>query len=174
MRDTGFFVAAKDAQRVASLYETTKDQGLSLTARDEDVTSPPAFESGGGGLVGTLDDYGRFCASLLGFSKARIIAPRTIAMMATNQLTPQQAADFKWDTQRGYGYGLGVRVLVEPAKGGRNGSVGEFGWDGKASTWMEVDPAEKLFAVLMLQLVPNGTYGIAERVQRMIYAALLD
>lgn len=180
MTDTGFFTTAENADRVATLYEVNPPGGLKVVSRSEDVTSAPVFESGGGGLVSTLGDYARFCLALLGSqapagaaSAAPILSPRTIAMMAHDQLTPSQRADYSWDTQRGYGYGLGVRVMIDPARGGRLGSVGEFGWDGKASTWMCVDPAERLVAVLMLQLIPNGSYFIAERFQRMMYAAML-
>lgn len=180
MTDTGFFAAAENAGRIATLYEVNPAGGMKVVSRSEDVTSVPAFESGGAGLVSTLGDYTRFCLALLG-SKAlsgassvgAILSPRTIAMMATDQLTPSQRPDFSWDTQRGYGFGLGVRVMIDPARGGRLGSVGEFGWDGKASTWMCVDPAQRLVAVLMLQLIPNGSYSIAERFQRMMYAAML-
>ncbi|MGA2641972.1 MAG: serine hydrolase domain-containing protein [Spirochaetia bacterium] len=176
MPDTGFFAPAGSADRVASLYEADPAGGMKRVSGSEDVMSPPTFESGGAGLVGTMGDYARFCLALLSGTEGAagaILSPRTIAMMATDQLTPSQRPDFSWDTQRGYGYGLGVRVMVDPARGGRLGSVGEFGWDGKASTWMCVDPAERLIAVLMLQLVPNGTYSISERFQRLMYSAML-
>jgi CubicO group peptidase (beta-lactamase class C family) len=174
MVDTGFSAPAGSAARVASLYEAVPGGRTKLVSRSGDVTSPPSFESGGGGLLSTLGDYARFCQALLvpGSLSTAILSPRTIALMARDQLAASQRADFSWDTQRGYGYGLGVRVMVDLARGGRLGSVGEFGWDGKASTWMCVDPAERMVAVLMLQLIPPGSYSIAEKFQRMMYAAM--
>ena len=76
-------------------------------------------------------------------------------LMRRDHLTPEQRLTYDWETQRGYSYGLLVRTLVDPAAAGSNGSVGEFGWDGMAGTYMCVDPEEQLTCVYLVQRVPG-------------------
>jgi CubicO group peptidase (beta-lactamase class C family) len=75
--------------------------------------------------------------------------------------------------KRGYGYGLAVRVMVNPGAANTAASVGEFGWDGAASTWFMVDPTEQMCAVHMIQMMPFGHYPIMWRFQALAYQALL-
>lgn len=184
MRDTGFWVPTQKIDRLASLYDVGPGGKLARAAHHEDRAASPPFESGGGGMVSTVGDYARFCQMLLSTASGarqsagrlsddeKILSPQTVRLMATSQLSPAAQAHFDMGNKIGYGYGLGVRVMINPSSGGRLGSLGEFGWDGAASTWMCVDPAEDLIAVLMLQLRPYASYGIADRFHRMMYAAL--
>lgn len=140
-------------------------------------SQPPAFESGGGGLVSTLTDYARFAQMLVNGGEldgVRILSRKTVQLMGTNHLTPTQQAYFDQRmNKRGYGYGLGVRVMHNLSAAATAGSLGEFGWDGAASTWFCVDPAEDLIAVHMIQMMPFAYYPIMLQFQALVYQALL-
>ena len=92
--------------------------------------------------------------------------------MATNHLNPQQLADYNWAQLAGYGYGLGVRVLIDPAAGGCNANIGEFGWAGMAGTLVYIDSKEQLSAVYMQQLIPNQEPYHMPRLRNVIYGAI--
>src|SRR5690606_17333426 len=133
------------------------------------------FESGGGGLLSTLADYSRFAQMLAcggELDGVRILGSKTIDLMRTNHLSPQQLADFNWPYLAGYGYGLGVRVMIDPVAAGSNGSIGEFGWCGLAGTWVMIDPEERLSAVYMQQMIPNFEEYHQPRLRAVIYGAL--
>jgi len=174
MKDTAFWAPKEKIDRLASIYDRGPGDRLVQSEKNEVRAAPPAFESGGSALLSTVGDYAKFCQMLLGPTRGaeKVLSPATIRLMATPQLSESAQADFAAGSKPGYGYGLGVRVMTNPARGGRLGSLGEFGWDGAASTWMCVDPSQELIAVLMLQLRPYASHGIADRFQRMLYAAL--
>ena len=75
--------------------------------------------------------------------------------MRCNGLNTDQLMDFQDTYNAGYGYGLGVRTLIQPEKGNHNGSLGAFGWTGGSGTWAEADPSEGVSIVYMHNLQPN-------------------
>jgi len=173
MVDTAFVVPEDKLDRLATMYMDGPD-GL-IPYAPAAVSMTRMFESGGGGLYSTVDDYSAFCQMLVhgGTLKGeRILGRKTIDLMRTNHLTPEQRATDRWATQRGYGYGLMVRVLMEKEVAGSNGSVGEFGWDGMAGTYMCVDPVEQLTTVYMVQRVPGDHALYVPRYNAAIYAML--
>jgi CubicO group peptidase (beta-lactamase class C family) len=176
MKDTGFFVPMDKKDRTAALYRKNGD-GIEEMFPSGEPTAlrRPPFCMGGSGLYSTTHDYGRFCEMLLQsgfFHGERILGRKTIELIRSNHLAGDSLALFqqKWP---GYGYGLGVRVLLDNARAGINGTKGEFGWDGWAGVWMMVDPAEKLFALLMMQLVPDIKYKVQREFQQIVNAALV-
>ena len=176
MADTGFWVPPDKTDRFAALYSVA--DGLTrLDGPDQrQYLTPPAFEGGGGGLVSTLGDYARFAQMLLNGGELdgqRILSPSTIKLMGSQHLNAPQQACFEGMNKRGYGYGLGVRVMVDPAAADTVASTGEFGWDGAASTWFMVDPANDLIAVQMIQAMPCGKVPTALRLQGLVYQALV-
>ena len=111
------------------------------------------YESGGGGLISTVDDYAKFanilCAGGTGNAGTksgtyRILSKATIELMRTNHLDDTRMQDYNWIHHSGYGYGLGVRTMVDKAAGGSNSSIGEYGWSGMLGTFMLIDPAYDL------------------------------
>ena len=146
-------------------------------AGEDDKYGPKArYESGGGGLLSTADDYMKFASTLTaGGTNAegvRILGRKTIDLMRLDQLNPTQKLDFNWPYIKGYSYGLGVRTLIDPAKAGIPGSVGEFGWCGVLGTWVLMDPAEQLTVVYMHQRTPNLEEYVQPHLRAMIYATL--
>ena len=108
----------------------------------------PEYDSGGAGITTTVRDYVKFCTALarggLGLTGERILAPGTVELLKTNQLNGQQLHRFAWAQLRGYGYGLGVRTMVDIARGGTTGPLGEFGWGGAAGASVYVDTKNQL------------------------------
>ena len=102
------------------------------------------YDSGGAGITTSIEDYSKFAAALsmggIGANGERIIAGSTVELMRTNQLVGNQYENYNWKQLKGYGYGLGVRTLIDKAKSGSTGNIGEFGWGGAAGGAVIVDP----------------------------------
>ena len=136
------------------------------------------YDSGGAGITTSVADYAKFCAALankgMGLTGNRILAPGTVELMKTNQLTPQLQQNFNWPQYKGYGYGLGVRTMLDRAVGGSNGSIGEFGWAGAAGGAVFIDTDHNLamfYAHHMLN--PQEEYYLP-RVRNVLYKCLYD
>ena len=172
MTDTGFFVSPEKLDRVATLYHI--NEGMKAEERWYN-TEKPAFESGGGGLLSSVGDYSRFAQMLLHggtLDGVRILGRKTVDLISTDHLTPEQRKGDSWDTQRGYGYGLGVRVMTNPELAGINGSVGEWGWDGAFGNWFCVDPKENLTCVYLTTNLPGDHYRFIPKLMASMYAML--
>lgn len=185
MADTGFVVRDDQQARFAACYEAKPGGGLKL--QDDPVTSPylcsPDLLSGGGGLVSTAADYLRFANMLVNGGEldgARILAPKTLRLMASNHLpggqdlTQMSRSLFSESTNAGVGFGLGFAVVFDPPKTLIPCSPGEFYWGGMASTAFWVDPLEEVAAVFMTQLIPSSTYPIRRELRTLAYSALME
>jgi CubicO group peptidase (beta-lactamase class C family) len=184
MEDTAFFVPPSKLGRLATNYMPNAEGGLDVF--DAPATSSyreqPAFASGGGGLVSTVDDYARFALMLAGEGKlgdVRILSRKTVELMTANHLNATEQETFGLRGTRvfaGNGFGLGVMVQTERAGTRGLGSPGKHGWGGAAGTWYWVDPAEQLVAVLMIQRMSLGgpPIAIARDFETAVYQALAD
>ncbi|MCU6794523.1 beta-lactamase family protein [Paenibacillus sp. WQ 127069] len=176
MKDTSFRIPDDKRDRLSMMYNRAEDGTLTPnTERDTPYQQGCIHESGGSGLLSTIGDYSRFAQALARGGEldgARILGRKTVQLMATNHLGPQQLKDFNWLQMKGFGYGLGVRVLIDPAEGGLNGSIGEFGWAGLAGSWVLIDPKEQLSVVYMQQMLPSLEPYIHNRLRAVIYGAL--
>lgn len=161
MKDTGFFVPESKIDRLPTCYGTDLFNHKLVVldqARGGQVSQPPLFEAGAGGLVSTVDDMAAFGLMMLqqGAHKDKHILSRpSIELMTMDHLTETQKAaspffENFWDS-RGWGLGLGVTT--------RDTDLGEvagrFGWDGAFGTSWYVDPKEQLVGVLMIQRRPD-------------------
>jgi CubicO group peptidase (beta-lactamase class C family) len=179
LKDTAFYVPPEKQARLAKVYSPT-EAGLKVVrgiATDPAVPHPPAFESGGGGLASTLDDIGRFASMLLNSGKIdgeRILSRKTVELIRQNHVPEALIRKFGFPAMAGYGYGLGVRTMLNTAKVGLNGSVGEWAWDGMLGTWYCIDPAEDLIAVFLVQRLPGGNEDLPRRFAQTVYAAIDD
>lgn len=176
MNDTFFKIPEEKKHRLSSLY-LRNEEGLLLKSTKMDVQYQPGtlFESGGAGLLSTLNDYSRFAHMLANGGEldgVRILGRKTVGLMSANHLTADQLSFYNWDYLAGYGYGLGVRIMMSPPAGGSNSSIGEFGWSGLAGTWVLIDPKEKLSAVYMQQMMPNLEAFHQPRLRNVIYGCL--
>ncbi len=150
MKDSGFHVPAGDLGRFATSYSTDPETGR-LQLYDEPAgqwSTPPAFPSGGAGLVSTAADFLAFAEMLLR-GGAPIISRPSVETMITGQLTAEQKAvsgfypgDFD---ARGWGFGVGIVTRREhPAA-----PIGQYGWDGGLGTIWRNDPSERMITVLL-------------------------
>ncbi len=130
------------------------------------------LESGGGGLVMSMADYLRFirfCCGKALMKGRHLLSPAAIRLMRSNHLSGEVLASYMAE-RPGYGYGLGVRVLVAPQAIGALTSPGEYGWAGAKGTWMMVDPTQNLAAVFMMQGDPGPNRLIHPRLRNLIAA----
>jgi CubicO group peptidase (beta-lactamase class C family) len=165
MRDTGFTMPADQTDRLPSEYMTDFSTGkmAEVTITGPDVwTRPPAFPSGAGGLLSTLDDYLVFARLLLakGVHRGRrLLSEVSVEAMTTNHLTPEQIAGGGILLGgHGWGYGVGVSVTPDDVS-----APGRYGWSGGYGTVWFNDPNRGLVAIAMTQVSDflfNG--GLAE------------
>jgi CubicO group peptidase (beta-lactamase class C family) len=173
MRDTAFYLTPAQAPRVAE-PQVDAATGNRPGARVENLTKEKQKRfSGGGGLLSTAPDYAQFCQMLLNggeLNGARLLSPKTIAVMTSDQLPP---AIPRLGLPQDGGFGLGFAVRTSAGRSPLSGSVGNYGWGGAYGTSFWVDPQEKMFAIMMVQmpLEQSGPYLRAFR--EMVYAALL-
>ena len=177
MKDTGYRYFGDIKNRMAAMYQRNDDGSLIKIEGMMDKNHEPdaIYEAGGAGLFSTLKDYLRFSQMMANggnYNGQKIIGRKTIDLMRRNHLNAEQLKDFTNSYQAGYGYGLGVRTMMDPAAGGTNSSIGEFGWTGLAGTWTSIDPSEKVSAVYMHQMVPSMEEYCHHRVRAAIYGSL--
>lgn len=136
----------------------------------------PDYDSGGAGIISTLEDYSLFVDALCHWGRAatgeQILSPRTIELMRTNQLDETCLRDKSWPQLAGYGYGLGVRTMIDPALGGSLSPVGEFGWDGAAGSYALIDPEHELSVFYMQHMLNSAHAYIHPRIRNTVYADL--
>jgi CubicO group peptidase (beta-lactamase class C family) len=175
LKDTFFRIPQEKKHRLSSAYERAQD-GTLTKMNDLDANYQPdaILEMGGAGLISSLGDYSRFAQVLARgeLNGVRLLSPGTVAMMATNHLSPQQLADYDWPYLEGFGYGLGVRVLMDKASSGSNSNIGEFGWNGFLGTIAVIDPKEQLTAVYMQQMTPSTEDYHMSRIRNVLFGAI--
>ena len=155
MDDTGFHVPPAKVDRLASLYGANPEAAaleLHDDAGDSKWSRPPAFESGGGGLVSTVDDYLAFCRMMLNGGKhggERILSRPSVELMTTDHLTPgqRQGAEMLLGENGGWGFGMSVVTGRDDLAA----TPGRFGWDGGYGTSGYSDPGEDMIGILMTQ-----------------------
>ena len=180
MNDTHFFIPEAKRERLATVYERTKDgpitrkspeptvEGSLTYSTDYPYKGPRTYFSGGGGLVSTAPDYVRFAQMMLNGGKldgVRLLSRKTVALMTLNQLANMDV-DF--------GFGLGFSVVRDESDLNEVGSVGRFGWSGFFFTSFFIDPQEQMIGIFMCQLHPSGDLDLGEKIRILSYQAIAD
>ena len=157
MKDTGFSVPEHKLNRLATSYWTNFMNGkieVFDEAKGGQWSRPPAFPSGAGGLVSTIDDYLAFGQMMLNNGKIgseRILSRLSVETMTTDQLTPEQKAVS--GLTPGYfdrhGWGFGVSIVTR--RDDIASVPGRYGWDGGMGTSWYSDPTEEMITILMTQ-----------------------
>jgi CubicO group peptidase (beta-lactamase class C family) len=158
MIDTGFRVTKEKLNRIAPIY-TPGGNGLVRLPkkREMEMMEEGSFESGGGGLFSTVDDYTRFAKMLLNrgeYKGTRILSPESVDRMASSQITPIQRKGCTWADENGYSYGFLMRVLKDRDQTQYHESAGSFGWNGLAGVSMRIDPKRRTTLVFGIQRIP--------------------
>jgi CubicO group peptidase (beta-lactamase class C family) len=159
MSDTSFSVPESKLDRLASSYWTNPSTGefeIFDGVDDSRWASPPVFESGAGGLVSTVDDllvFGQMMLKRGKYRNERILSRRSVELMTTDHITPEQKAlsEFVpgfWDNH-GWGFGLSIVTRRDDLAT----TPGRYGWDGGYGTSWYVDPKEELVGILLTQRV---------------------
>jgi CubicO group peptidase (beta-lactamase class C family) len=155
MKDTAFHVPPEKIDRLPASYFFNR-QTNKLDFFDDPMhsawRSEPASESGGGGLVSTIDDYFAFSRMMLDkgrHGRAQILSPATVELMTSDQLTPEQRAgsEIFFGTHSSWGFGMAVDIR-------RNEifhTPGRFGWDGGFGTTAYTDPEQGMIGILFTQ-----------------------
>ncbi|MEU3722166.1 serine hydrolase domain-containing protein [Streptomyces sp. NPDC031705] len=165
MADTGFHVPGDKIDRLPPCYAPHPQTGEFLVwdeAAGGRYSQAPEFQSGGGGLVSTVDDYHAYFRMLLDqgtHGGERILSRPAVQLMTTNRLTPEQESarsalargavhvSFGQGQQGGWGLGMAVRTYR-----GDYAPVGQFGWDGGTGTSAYADPQNRLTGILLMQV----------------------
>lgn len=177
MHDSWFHEPAGRTADVCVRYGRDAQSGWFASDQRNHLQPGRCFESGGAGLTMTVDDYARFaCALTNGGARAdgtRILASRTMELMRKNALNQTQLSDM-WQTpaRQGYGYGFGVRTMIDPVMSGSPTPVGEFGWGGAWGSYTLLDPANHVTIVYAEQAEDTKAPYIQRRIRNMAYAAL--
>ena len=174
MTETAFFVA--DPAKFPRLAEPMpEDRNINPTTQVRDIRRPVKWESGGGGMVGTVGDYARFAQMLLNggsYEGRRYLKPETIALMASDHIGPEMkiARDQNYypGGSSGFGLGFAVRTSVPP---GTSWPLGEYRWDGVGGTFFFIDPEDDLFGIFMVQ-TPSQRGRIQLALKTLIYQAM--
>ena len=172
MHDTGFALPERDHHRIAEPFALDPDGALPM--RLLEPRRAAALESGGGGLMSTAMDYARFLQFMLNkgtLDGTRLLGPRTVDYMTADHLGTIPAVGNLLPPGHGFGLGFAVRTCagISPVPG----SVGLYYWGGIAGTTFFVDPAQDLYALLMIQ-APNQRDYYRPLFRNLVYAALLD
>ena len=177
MNDTGFFVPAEKLDRFVTCYERGEN-GLTpwtkLHLAVGDYTREPAFQSGGAGLVSTLEDYSHFADMMMNggvWKGKRILSPASVKYLTTPQLSDDVRRDM-WDSLNGYSYGKLCRVCIEPERVAGLALPGEYGWDGWLGTYLCNFPTEGVTLLSMQNTTNMGTAPAVRKVRNALLAAL--
>jgi CubicO group peptidase (beta-lactamase class C family) len=184
MADTAFHTPPEKKARLATLYRWSPTQkkltpSPPILGRDHDT--PPALANGGGGLVSTARDYGRFAQMLLNGGEldgVRVVSEAALKLQMSNHLSDEiMAGGFGVGAQQirpGFGHGFDGAVFTDPDLAGVPVGKGTYHWDGAAGTWFWVDPVHDLAYVGMIQRLAEQSPPIQKTTQTMMADAYLD
>lgn len=180
MKDTGFYVPPEKQPRLSKVYQDGKEGleefhfprlGIAL-----DMKTPPVFESGGAGLVSTIDDYARFAQMLLyrgSLGSTSLLSPKTVDFMTHAHLSPALDTYVRqWESLAGYSYANLMRIMKDPGAAVFISSPDEYGWDGWMGTYMAVDPVNNMILLIMYQKPDTGTITYTRRIRNVVFSAL--
>lgn len=187
MVDTGFHCPPEKISRFSSCYVPGDNGGLKLQddAQKSSYAKPPLLESGGGGLVSTIQDYMRFCQMMVkggALDGVRILSPKSVALFSLNHLPGNQdltelapAGAFSESGYSGIGFSLGCGVNIDVAKTRLPGTLGEYFWGGAASTAFWIDPKEDLTVVFMTQVIgTDARLTLRRDLRTLVYSAMTE
>jgi CubicO group peptidase (beta-lactamase class C family) len=180
MNDTAFYLNSAQARRVAEpQVDPATGKRTPVNNVEELTKEKQKWFSGGGGLLSTAPDYARFCQMLLNrgeLNGLRLLSPKTIAVMTSDQLPPDILRsgfeDIAPTLDMGQSFGLGFAVRTEAGYNPLSGSVGNYFWAGAYGTYFWVDPQEKMFALLLVQMPFEQAGHYRRAFREAVYGAL--
>ena len=178
MKDTGFWVPEEKRDRLVTCYRRTED-GLepfsSLHLAVGQYDRAPAFESGGAGLVSTLDDYAAFGEMLMNggvYRGKRILSRAAVEYMTSSQLR-ENVRQQMWDSLGGYNYSCLMRVCDQPGACPLYAEKGEYGWDGWLGTYFINLPREGITFLLYQNVTDTGTAAVTRKCRNLLAGEII-
>lgn len=180
MQDTGFMAMDAVKSRLAKVYHSREGRLDLYTGNNLGILNPmdrvPAFESGGAGLVSTLDDYAKFANMLMAKGEhkgVRLLERKTVEYLSSVTLQATQQAAFKnWHTLSGHSYGNLMRVVTDASQTASIACQGEYGWDGWLGCYFANLPKEKVSLLMMMQKVDSGTWSLTRKIRNIVNSNL--
>lgn len=183
MKDTAFWVPEEKQERLAKVYETVKtdneNQLLLYTGNhlgiQNGMQKEPAFQSGGAGLVSTLDDYMRFAKMLLNggeYEGVRILKEEMVKYFTNGQLLDEQQKKFESCWLPGHSYVNLMRVCKNPGQTSMLTREGEYGWDGWLGVYFANFPKENMTILIGMQKKDAGTWELTRKLRNIILAEI--
>jgi len=173
MPDTSFTVA--DPARQARIAEPLKtDRRIGADVEINDPRLVRKSEGGGGGMVGTVNDYARFLMMLRNggtLDGKRYLGPKTVAYMTSDHTGTGVVPGPYYLPGPGYGFGLGFAVRKDAGVATTPGSAGDYNWGGAGGTYFWVDPKEDMFVVFGMQS-PSQRLHYRQVLRTMVYGAI--
>jgi CubicO group peptidase (beta-lactamase class C family) len=172
MKDTGFIARPDNQARLVTLYQRTPAGTLQRAPNQVGLSSATYF-AGSGGMVTTAEDYAQFAQMLVNggeLNGRRYLGPRTVALMATNHTGDMVNGQFGRPAA-GMGFGLGVQVVEDPAAAGLRQSKGSWGWAGAYGTNVNIEPAERMVTIIMMQ---TSTGPLQRDFENAVFQAIVD
>jgi CubicO group peptidase (beta-lactamase class C family) len=172
MKDTGFSARPDNQSRLVTLYTRTP-AGTLEKAPNQMALSSTTYFAGSGGMVSTAEDYAQFAQMLVNggeLNGRRYLGTRTVQLMATNHTGDLVNGQFGRPAA-GMGFGLGVQVVEEPAMAGLRQSKGSWGWAGAYGTNVNIEPAEKMVTIIMMQ---TSTGALQRDFENAVFQAIVD
>ena len=180
MTDTSFAIKPEQQKRFASNYFRTKEGNFILI--EDGQNSPFAnplneFQSGGAGLVSTIDDFAIFAKLILDGGKYkghRVLDEETIDLMIKDHMGQDKPYLIPWlgpDFMSGFGYGGSIQINETPEQLARNGKgIGHWGWSGAARTIFWIDRKNNSFGILLLQFLSDEDPKIHDEFRALAFA----
>ncbi|MUT68098.1 serine hydrolase [Paenibacillus sp. NEAU-GSW1] len=181
MKDTGFWLPEHKRSRLVTTYADNGQGGLTaFTGNHLGINNPmdhsPEFESGGAGLVSTIDDSAKFTTMLMNngsLSGVQILRPRTVKYLTSATLNERQQKSYEsWHTLSGHSYGNLMRIMTDTTKAGIIGSPGEYGWDGWLGAYFGNCPQDGLTILFMIQKKDAGTTSLTRKLRNIVVSSL--
>ncbi|MFR1849314.1 serine hydrolase domain-containing protein [Hominilimicola sp.] len=171
-----YIYGIQDTKNIVELQQKEHTTGVVKRAYGNELVFGENYDSGGAGIITTVDDYAKFAAALAnsgtGLNNNRILSSATVKLMKTNQLNEAQRKTMNWRRLRGYGYGLGVRTLIDKAESGSNSSIGEIGWGGAAGATIIADTEEKVALFYAHHMLNPQEEYYQPRLRNVLYSCL--
>ncbi len=182
MMSTSFDMLPGMKERLTQVYENDPENGGirpfgGMNLGLGDFPEHAIFESGGAGLLSTIDDYAKFAMMLANegcLGDVRILSPNAVSYMRTNALPADiKKRDMNWGSTEGHGYNCLMRILEDPTVQGTTAPKGEFGWDGWLGTYFVVEPVSKSVILYLIQKTNVGFDDITRKVRAIAYGTYL-
>lgn len=178
MAEQYIYINDSSGTDIVNLQKSAQSFGgkVQNAGKDNSLVFGDNYDSGGAGIITTVEDYAKFAAALssggIGLNGERILSSKTVKLLHTNQLNEYQLSTFSWPQLAGYGYGLGVRTMIDTVKGGSNGSNNEFGWGGAAGATLLADTKENLAVFYSHHMLNPHEEYYQPRLRNVVYSCM--